>query len=120
MLQGRESWLFSLVAKLLDPKANSRTERPWLDLLDSTSSTMLDELYHHKFQTPLYAKVDMYHYQMAAPLWEIVSTYLSSMFSLNREHQEERVVWWNRTFEEVLLPPVALDMERQRLVRVDL
>lgn len=59
----------------------------------------------------MYAKVDMYHYQMAAPLWEILPRYLKG---------QSDIVWWNRTFEDVLIPPVELNVERQRLVQVDL
>ena len=115
MLQGREAWMLSLVARLLDANKSRREERPWLDLLDYTSSTKLDQLYHHKYQTPLYAKIDMYHYQMAAPLWNILPKYLVSGFG-----GQEEVVWWNRTFDEELIPPVALDTNRQRLVPIDL
>jgi hypothetical protein len=106
MLQGRESWLFALAAKLLD-KNTANNQRPWLDLLDAASSQLLRENYEDKHQTPLYAKVDIYRYQMAAPLWEIVPSYLKG---------ESAVIWWNRTFEEVLIPPVQIDMEKKRLV----
>jgi hypothetical protein len=107
MLQGREVWLFSLIAKLMDKTAD---ERPWLDLLDVTSSKMLRENYEHKFMTPIHGKVDMYHYEMAAPLWEILTRYLRG---------EQDVVWWNRTFEEVLIPPVEVDQQQQRLKLVN-
>jgi hypothetical protein len=108
MLQGREAWLLSLVSKLLDANAK---ERPWLDLLDRTSASMLRKNYEKKFQTPLYAKVDMYHYTMAAPLWQILPEYLEG---------KQNIVWWEREFEEVLIPPVRIDQEGQRLLAVDL
>lgn len=103
MLHRRETWMFALLSKLLDKKPSSR---PWLSLLDTTSADVLRDNYESKFMTPLYAKVDMYRYQMAAPLWEIMPKYFAG----------EDVTWWNRTFEEVLIPPVQRDDKRQRLV----
>jgi hypothetical protein len=107
MLQGREVWLLSLVSKLLDANAK---ERPWLDLLDRTSASMLRTNYEKKFLTPLYAKVEMYHYTMAAPLWQILPEYLEG---------KQNIVWWERKFEETLIPPVRLDQEGQRLLAVN-
>lgn len=104
MLRGRESWLFALVSKILEKK--SRGGRPWLHLLDPSSANLLEENYERKFMTPLYVKVDMYHYQMAAPLWELLPDYLEG----------NGVVWWKRSFEETLIPPVRRDEERGRLV----
>eukprot|EP00934_Nitzschia_sp_Nitz4_P003419 Nitzschia sp. Nitz4//scaffold216_size36101//23908//25674//NITZ4_007783-RA/size36101-processed-gene-0.5-mRNA-1//1//CDS//3329542200//3409//frame0 len=103
MLHGRETWMFALLTKLLDKDVK---ERPWLALLDSSSANLLRGNYESKFMTPLYAKVDMYHYRMAAPLWEILPNWIAG----------EPVIWWNRTLEEVLIPPVRQDKERQRLV----
>jgi hypothetical protein len=109
MLHGRESWLFALVARLLDKNAK---ERPWLDLLDTTTSAaLLRENYETKYLTPLYAKVDMYRYRMAAPLWDILPQYIM-------KGDTNKVIWWNRTFEEVLIPPVELNVERNLLTRV--
>jgi hypothetical protein len=107
MLQGREVWLLRLVSKLLDANAK---ERPWLNLLDRTSASMLRKNYEKKFQTPLYAKVDMYHYTMAAPLWQILPEYLEG---------KQNIIWWEREFEEALIPPVRIDHEGQRLLAVD-
>jgi hypothetical protein len=101
--------MFTLLAKLLDKTATAE-ERPWLDLLDSTSASMLRENYESKYLFPLHAKVDMYRYRMAAPLWEIAPKYLLG----------EAVVWWNRTFEEVLIPAVELDPQGQRFVLAQL
>ena len=110
MLHGREAWLFSLLARLMDKDAK---ERPWLYLLDTkTSAAMLRENYETKFLTPQYAKVDMYHYEMAAPLWEILPQYFSN--------PSGEIVWWNRTYEEELIPPVEYNPEEQRLFRVNL
>jgi hypothetical protein len=108
-LRGRETWMFTLLAKLLDKTATAE-ERPWLDLLDSTSASMLRENYESKYLFPLHAKVDMYRYRLAAPLWEIAPKYLLG----------EAVVWWNRTFEEVLIPAVELDPQGQRFVLAQL
>lgn len=107
MLRGREHWLFALLSKLLEKNA---TKRPWLELLDASSANLLRRNYEEKNMTPSYVKVDMYHYKMAKPLWEILPVLLSG----------KEAVWWNRTFEEVLVPPVRLDVERQRLVPVEL
>lgn len=104
MLQSREQWLFALVAKLLDK--NAKGERPWLDLLDTSSALLLRENYD-QLQAPLYAKVDMYRYRMAAPLWNIMPRYVWG---------DSDIVWWNRTFEEVLIPPVAFDVQNRRLI----
>ncbi len=107
MLHGRETWMFALLSKLLNDQL---TNRPWLDLLDPTSAKVLRKNYDDMVSSPMYAKVDMYHYKMAAPLWKLLAQYLTG----------EEVVWWNRIFEEVLIPPVRRDMERQRLVAVEL
>eukprot|EP00511_Aplanochytrium_stocchinoi_P005582 CAMPEP_0204826200 /NCGR_PEP_ID=MMETSP1346-20131115/3928_1 /ASSEMBLY_ACC=CAM_ASM_000771 /TAXON_ID=215587 /ORGANISM="Aplanochytrium stocchinoi, Strain GSBS06" /LENGTH=46 /DNA_ID= /DNA_START= /DNA_END= /DNA_ORIENTATION= len=42
---------------------------------------------------------------MAAPLWEILPKVITS----------EVVEWWNREFEEVLIPPVEIDAKTKRL-----
>jgi hypothetical protein len=107
MLQRRESWLFALVAKLLDQNLGEK-DRPWLDLLDLTSRRLLRTNYNINNRAPRYVKVDMFHYKMTKPLWSIVSDYLSG---------ETDIVWWNRTYEEELIPPVKLDEEHQQLVR---
>lgn len=107
MLHGRETWMFALLSKLLN---DNLTHRPWLDLLDASSAELLRRNYQEKRLTPLYAKVDMYHYQMTAPLWVLLMQYFTG----------DKVHWWNRTFEEVLIPPVRRDVERQRLVAVEL
>jgi hypothetical protein len=85
---------------------------------------------------PTYTKVDMYHYQMAAPLWEILPQYIFRLKSSNVEEVgtsctidddnkmtcsadgggKSRIRWWNRTFEENLIPPVYLG-ENRRLVK---
>lgn len=106
MLEGREQWLYGLIAKLLDT-TTAEGQRPWLNLLDSTSSApMLRENYEANLLTPLYAKVEMHHYRMAAPLWDILPEYLWG---------DSEVIWWNRSFEEVLIPPVQFDIQQQRL-----
>jgi hypothetical protein len=56
-------------------------------------------------KVPSYTKVDMYLYEMSAPLWELLPQYL---FSTSEISQTE---WWNRTYEENLIPVVALGTE---------
>ena len=132
-LNRREGWLYELLAKLMS-RDRIDQPRPWLNLLDSTSAKFLKENYdvHHKI--PTYTKVDMYHYQMAAPLWEIIPQYIFGSKSSNQEEEtcnvdngqemtcvvdgggKSRIRWWNRTFEENLIPPVYLG-ENRRLVK---
>jgi len=117
-LNRRESWLYNLLAKILgyQPKndTNSTTdngrERPWLELLDTTSSELLVQR-----GTPLYARVDMYRYKMAAPLWKLLPEYLNSVFGGSKHG----VQWWNRYYEEELLPVIAFDHNTGRLVRAE-
>jgi hypothetical protein len=86
MLRGREQWLFTFLAKLLDDDPRARS------LLASTSQDNPNIFPVPKMDSKI-IKVDMYHYEMAAPLWEILSQPAHSR------------IWWNRTFEEVLVPP---------------
>jgi lipase maturation factor 1 len=146
MLHGRETWMFRLVTKLLTkPETTTSTgedPRPWLNLLDATSSKMLRYHYDHKYQTPVAVKVEMYHYQMTAPLWESIAQYLQRQWipwlwtRLLLLQEQERdlprhepattasasssIVWWKRNLEEVLIPPVTWDPVEDRLVRVQL
>lgn len=53
-------------------------------------------------------KVDMYHYQMAAPAWELAGRWWRD--------PAQPLVWWNRTYEEELVPVVTLGANGQ-LVR---
>ena len=106
MLRGRETWMFALLSKILNERLKNR---PWLDLLDDSSADVLRRNYNDKLLTPVSAKVDIYQYKMAAPLWKLVQDYLAG----------NEVVWWERTLEETLIPPVRRDPERQRLVAVD-
>lgn len=103
MLQQRESWLYKLLEKVLDTETD-QTERPWLDLLDSSSVQYLNQ----EQDKLRYAKVDIYHYEMAAPLWQILRDYWD---------KKEPVVWWKRSYQEPLIRPVAL--ESGRLLVVD-
>jgi hypothetical protein len=89
-------------------------QRPWLDLFDISTTEFLRTNYEEYSKVPMYAKVDMYHYQMAAPLWEILPLYF--LKSLSSENSG-RGLWWNRTFEENLIPIVVLDQKSQRLQR---
>lgn len=100
-LRQRESWLYILLAKILD--ADDTIEKPWLNLLDKSAADFLGSAYE---ASPRYAKVDMWHYDMAQPLWRIVPRWVSG---------QGVVVWWNRTFEESLIPPVELDVTTKRL-----
>lgn len=105
MLHQRESWLFSLISKLLDGDGGF-DDRPWIGLLDSSTAAWLQANYSQS-NVPLYAKVDMYHYKMSKSLWQLLPALLLG----------EEVVWWNRTFEQTLIPPVVLDSRSKRLAR---
>jgi hypothetical protein len=67
-------------------------------LLDTRSANMLRNGYEKHGKTPAYAKVEMYHYQMAASLWELLPQHFT----------RDKIQWWNRTYEESLVPVVAL------------
>jgi hypothetical protein len=103
-LQRRESWLYTLLEKILRP---DETENPWLDLLDGSSASLLRTAYASgkDLYVPRLAKVDMFHYQMTAPLWLLVVDKI----------QGGEVTWWRRTYKESLIPPVRLDGERNKL-----
>jgi hypothetical protein len=130
-LNRRESWLYHLLSKILGDKQRNQSnndndgeneitakwwqllekrkrqrEQPWLDLLDGVSADLLEQK-----GPPLYAKVDMYHYEMAAPLWDLLPRYLGLRGGGGT------LKWWNRTYEEPLLPVVAYDRRRGQLVR---
>jgi hypothetical protein len=105
-LNRRETWLYMLLSKIMTENDNNR---PWLDLLDTSSADML-RAHYSKGKVPSYAKVDMYHYEMSAPLWEILPRYVYT------KRGDERTKWWNRTYEENLVPVVALGKD-QRLIR---
>jgi hypothetical protein len=101
-LKNRESWLYNLLAKILDAET-SVEERPWLQLLDRTSSEFLIESYQSNESRPVLAKVDMYEYRMAASLWSVLVTFVKG----------KSVVWWKRQFEESLIPPVQLNSDKR-------
>ena len=116
-LRQREQWLFTLIHKILDPNLD---KRPWLRLLDSTSNHRLSRIYESPLSSsslsnkaPLMVKVDMYRYRMSASLWTILWK------SLTTSNQSgDVVVWWNRTYEESLIPPVRFDHSKKSLVLV--
>ena len=102
MLRQRETWMVDLLSKLLDERISAR---PWLDLLDTKTTALL--LHNYNKETfPKYARVDMFHYEMAAPLWKLLPEYVMG----------NAVAWWNRSFEETLIVPVAFDMGHNQLV----
>ena len=101
-LQRREKWLYTLLEKILGKVGD---ERPWLDLLDTPSASLLQRSYSLG-NGPQFAKVDMYHYQMAAPMWSLFFDIFGA----------REVAWWRRTFKESLIPPVQLDSSSHRLV----
>jgi len=132
-LNRRESWLYHLLAKILSEDStdddtkntipsngnwwtmpNQQKLRPWLDLLDHTSRQVLEER-----GPPQYAKVDMYRYEMTAPLWKLLPRYVHVIFR-SKVGGDTTVQWWNRYYEEPLLPVVAFDFQRGQLVRADL
>ncbi|KAJ1449071.1 lipase maturation factor-domain-containing protein [Pelagophyceae sp. CCMP2097] len=91
MLQQRESWLYAFLEKLLSKDAAV------VSLLAADSRAALA-----KEPRPLAAvKVDMFWYRMAQPLHRAVAEALRSA--------DGQATWWNRTFEELLLPPLHLD-----------
>ena len=98
MLRGREQWLYAFLAKVLD---QDHLARSLLDAKTRNDPTL--------FPGPAnvgawrVAKVDMYHYEMAGSLFDILA------------QPADARVWWNRTFEEVLIPPVALQEGRLAL-----
>jgi len=100
-LRQRESWLYIFIIKLLQDSE----QRPWLDLLDSSSAQLLQERYFDKGSLPRFAKVDMFRYTMTESLqgiaWKMI-------------HGED-VVWWSRNFEDSLIPVVRLDDSSGRL-----
>ncbi|KAJ8600161.1 hypothetical protein CTAYLR_001920 [Chrysophaeum taylorii] len=111
VLRDREKWVFELLAQLLD--------RAYLPAL----ATILDAHCVHvlfngrdapftKERPPKAVKVDMYVYEMAQPLWGLLHD------ALKVDHA--RVKWWNRTYKEPLVPPLALSADDSpvRLVRV--
>lgn len=106
MLAGRESWMYPLLAKLLEQQESAR---PRLNLLDTATTRLLADNYD-LLKYPTYGRVEMFHYTMAAPLWELVPMYLSG----------REVVWWNRSFEETLISPVVFDIERGTLKKAEL
>ena len=103
-LQSRESWLFALLLKLLQPDKAER--RPWLDLLDPSSARYLKATYYNEGKAPQFVKVDMYHYKMAHSLWKIMSH--NTIATIHRQNATEKLPWWNRTFEENLVRPLSL------------
>ena len=105
-LQNRETWLYNLLAKILNNDLGIH-ERPWLQLLDSHSSAFLISSYESNETCPKFAKVEMYEYRMAGSLWSILAS--------KYYHRGEDVVWWKRQFEETLIPPVQLNSANKRL-----
>lgn len=101
MLNQRERWIYSLLAQLL-------TKRN----LDGLASVLDAHCFYRLFEgtnasavfagnkLPKAAKVDMFKYEMAAPLWAILAT------------DSQQRVWWNRSFKQILVPPVILDPQQ--------
>lgn len=110
-LQNRETWLYSLLEKVLDPSIqaddtdtntdssnnNGNEHRPWLNLLDASSAQYLKE----EKEVLRFAKVDMYHYRMAAPLSTILVQYWERWSS-----DDSAVTWWKRSYHTPLVQPV--------------
>ena len=101
MLEGREAWMFSFFQKLLE-KGN-HIERPWLDILDPSSATLLREKYMNE-KVPRYIKVDMYRYRMAKPIWKLMREIIVQKSAID-------VVWWKRNLEEPLIPPFNINQD---------
>ena len=101
MLEGREAWMFSFFQKLLE-KGN-HIERPWLDILDPSSATLLREKYMNE-KVPRYIKVDMYRYRMAKPIWKLMREIIVQKSAID-------VAWWKRNLEEPLIPPFNINQD---------
>lgn len=101
-LQRRESWLYTLLEKMLDERDDNH--RPWLGLLDRESAALLQKGYQSK-TGPKFAKVDRYHYRMAAPLWSLLLDLINA----------GEATWWKRSYKESLIPVVQFDHSRQKL-----
>jgi hypothetical protein len=139
-LNQRESWLYSLIIKILEEQPTEEEEgaeqqqqqrrRPWLDLLDVSSAELLQSRGH----PPLYAKVDMYHYEMANPLWTIISQYINNTImrirssdsvdgngdgdATTKNNSYNEIVWWNRYYKENLIPIISYNQKQKQLYRV--
>ena len=125
----RESWLYNLLGKLLEKddvddkeKQNNfaayHYNRPWLDLLDTTSRDML-----LKRGPGMYAKVDIYHYKMANSLWKIMLQYYHNSINTNKNHDggnNNKSIWWNRYYKENLIPIVSYHQQQKQLFRASI
>jgi hypothetical protein len=122
-LRNRERWLYNLLYKLLDTTTNDSSSKPWLDVFDPTTAKMLREKYDSSTSNKQwYAKVDMYHYRMTEPLWNIVWKYWTNSND-NKSIRKivngyEKGIWWERKFEQSLVPIVTVDPDHHRLVVV--
>ena len=102
MLQRRERWLYSLLAKLL---ADDQSVFALLAAGAADGPAFHDLASPHTRKAPRIAKVDMYHYEMAESLWALAARWAHDPAA--------PLVWWRRTFEESLVPPVALTDDGQ-------
>jgi energy-coupling factor transporter transmembrane protein EcfT len=108
-LQSRETWLFILLRKLLEPDENgTRQKRPWLNLLDQKTARELERTYYDMGKAPKYVKVDMYRYEMALPWWTIIQRKLRALVRYDLE-EYRNVAWWQREFEEGLIQPISIE-----------
>lgn len=106
MLRSRETWVFSLLEKILRGKKGR-----WLDLMDESAESIIfgADRRSGRDSEIKYAKVDMFHYRMEGSLWKLV---------LGKKTQE--LAWWNRNYEEPLVPPVVFDNTTGSLRRASL
>lgn len=112
-LRSRETWLFILLRKILEPDENGRKRlRPWLHLLDQKTARELERTYYDKGRAPKYVKVDMYRYQMALPLWTIMWRKFRALLRLDLD-EYRNTAWWHREFEEALIQPLSIDSFRR-------
>ena len=98
MLRSRETWLCSLLEKVLRGEKGR-----WLNLLDKSAEAVIFGGDRIK-----YAKCDMYHYQMEGSLLELV------------KREKKNLVWWKRKFEEPLVPIIVFDNATASLRRADI
>ena len=98
MLQRRESWLFAFVGRLL---TDDPTALGLLDASAATSAAFIDPTDAKRRRPPRLVKVDMYHYTMAEPLWSLGARWW--------HEPSAPLVWWRRSYEELLIPTMQLD-----------
>ena len=118
-LNTREVWLYSFLAKLLVGHHGA------LGLMHPSAAKgpgFMRKVEKRRgakprHVAPKYAKVEMYHYQMAAPLHTILAQRVRRWWYGSRAGPAP--VWWTRTYEAELIPPVMFDQPTGQLVHAE-